>query len=335
MSLSWELVESLRSHASSMLDKRIQQLLRQFEKEGIPPAHTLTVAEARRLSREMVKRFAGSKPHVALVRNITADAENTRIPVRVYVPRRKRGLPVIVYYHGGGWVLGDLDAADWLCRSLALAADCVIFSIDYRLAPENKFPTPVEDCYRATKWVAQNGFEYYADVSRLAVGGDSAGGNLAAAACLMARDRGTPAISYQLLLCPVTNHSFDTESYRQCAEGYLLTLKDMQWFWNHYLREPEDGNNPYASPLLGDLHSLPPALIITAEFDPLRDEGEAYAKRMQEAEVVTNITRYGSMIHNFTDFPDLTQAQKTINQAAHQLRRVLATNASHPTKLGS
>lgn len=314
----------MRRQATPMLDKRIQKLLRQFEKEGIPPTHTLPVAEARRLSRAMVKRFAGSKPHVALVKNITADAKNARIPMRVYVPSRKRGLPVVVYYHGGGWVLGDLDTADWLCRSLALAADCVIFSIDYRLAPENKFPTPLEDCYRATKWVAQSGLEEYADVSRLAVGGDSAGGNLAAAVCQMARDRGGPTIAYQLLLCPVTKHSFDTESYRQYAEGYLLTRKDMQWFWSLYLPEPEDGNNPYASPLLGDLHSLPPALVITAEFDPLRDEGETYAKRMQKAQVATSMTRYDSMIHNFTDFPDLTQTQKAINQVARQLRRVLA-----------
>ena len=227
--------------------------------------------------------------------------------------------------------MGDLETADWLCRSLALAADCVIFSIDYRLAPENKFPTPAEDCYRGAKWVAQNGFEYYADVSRLAVGGDSAGGNLAAVVCLMARDRGTPVISYQLLMCPVTKHSFDTESYRQCADGYLLTLKDMQWFWNHYLREPKDGENPYASPLLGDLHSLPPALIITAEFDPLRDEGEAYAKRLQEAEVVSHMTRYDSMIHNFTDFTDLRQTRMAINEVAYELRRVLAAKPTRPS----
>jgi len=305
-----------------MLDEKIRELLRQFEKEGIQPRYTLPVAEARRLSTDMVKRFAGSKPNVASVRDIIADVKDARIPVRVYVPRNQRRLPVLVYYHGGGWVVGNLETADWLCRSLALAANCVIFSIDYRLAPENKFPTPAEDCYRATKWVAENGFEEYADVGRLAVGGDSAGGNLAAAVCLMARDRGDPAISYQLLICPVTNHSFDTESYRRYADGYLLTLKDMEWFWNHYLPHPRDGENPYASPLLGDLHSLPRALVMTAEYDPLRDEGEAYAKRLEEAGVVTSMTRYDSMIHCFTDFADLKQTRKAIEEAAYQLRRV-------------
>jgi len=303
-----------------MLDEKIRELLREFEKEGLQPRYTLPVSEVRRLSTEMVKRLAGSKPNLASVRDIFADVKNARIPVRVYVPREQRRLPVLVYYHGGGWVVGNLETADWLCRSLALAADRVIFSIDYRLAPEYKFPTPAEDCYQAAKWVAENGFEQYADVSRLAVGGDSAGGNLATVVCLMARDRGDPVISYQWLICPVTNHSFETESYHQYADGYLLTLKDMQWFWNHYLRQPRDGENPYASPLLGDLHCLPRTLVITAEYDPLRDEGEAYAKRLQDAGVVTSMTRYDSMIHCFTDFPDLKQTREAIDEAAYQLR---------------
>jgi acetyl esterase len=272
------------------------------------------------LSREGVERFAGTKPTVALTKNILIEAGGARIPARVYVPRKQTDLPVLVYFHGGGWVVGDLDTSDWLCRSISLATDCMIFSVDYRLAPENKFPTPLEDCYQATRWIAENGYESYADVNRLAVGGDSAGGNLAAAVCLMARQNGSPTISYQLLICPVTNYSFDTGSYRKYAEGYLLTRRDMEWFWNHYLRDPKDGENVYASPLRAELQSLPPAFVLTAEYDPLRDEGEGYAKRLNEAGVATTMARYDSMIHCFTDFAELNQTHKAVDEIAARLR---------------
>lgn len=308
-----------------MLDEKIQGIIRDLEREGIPPNYTLTVSEARRLSKDLGKRFAAPPPNLALVRNVVASTSNARIPARVYVSREQADLPVLVYFHGGGWVVGDLDTADWLCRSIALAANCVVFSVDYRLAPENKFPTPVEDCYSAVKWFTETGIERYADLRRVAVGGDSAGGNLAAAVCLMARDRGGPAISFQLLLCPVMNHSFDTESYRKYADGYLLTLKDMEWFWNHYLATEKDGQNAYASPLLGDLRSLPPALIMTAEFDPLRDEGEAYAERLRQAGVAAKKVRYESMIHTWTDFPHLEQSTTAVSEAATELRKAFRT----------
>ncbi|HUK51070.1 MAG TPA: alpha/beta hydrolase [Terriglobales bacterium] len=304
-----------------MLDPKIQEMLAEFEREGLPQINTLPVGEARRLSREAVEQFARPKK-LHLVRNILAEIGTARIPVRVYVPREQNGLPALVYYHGGGWVVGDLDTADTLCRSIALASDCVVFSVDYRLAPENKFPTPLEDSFRTAKWIAKNGFGKYADVSRLAVGGDSAGGNLAAAACLKARGNNDQFISYQLLICPVTNHSFDTESYRNYADGYLLTMKDMEWFWNHYLQESKDGENPYASPLLANLHSLPPAHVITAEYDPLRDEGEMYARQLSEAHVPTKMTRYDSMIHCFTDYPELKQTTQVVEEIAEELRRV-------------
>jgi acetyl esterase len=306
-----------------VLDEKIQGIIRELEQEGIPPNYTLPVSEVRRLSKDTGKRFAAPPPNIALVRDVVARAPDARIPVRVYVPRKQIDLPVLVYFHGGGWVVGDLDTADWLCRSIAVQADCVVFSVDYRLAPENKFPIPVEDCYWALKWVTETGIEPYADLRRVAVGGDSAGGNLAAAVCLMARDRGGPAISFQLLICPITNHSFDTASYRKYADGYLLTLKDMEWFWNHYLRDQKDGRNPYASPLLGDLRSLPPALIMTAEFDPLRDEGEGYAERLQQAGVPVRMVRYDSMIHTWTDFPQLKQTTTAIGEAAIELRKAL------------
>jgi len=304
-----------------LLDPKLQELLKELENEGNPPNYTLPVAEVRRLSRENVERFAGTKPTVALAKNILIQTGDTRIPARVYVPRMQNDLPALVYFHGGGWVVGDLDTSDWLCRSISLAADCTVFSVDYRLAPENKFPTPLEDCYQATRWIAKGGYESYADVSRLAVGGDSAGGNLAAAVCLLARHKGIPSISYQLLICPVTNHFFDTDSYRKYTEGYLLTRKDMEWFWNHYLRDPKDGENAYASPLRAELELLPAAFVLTAEYDPLRDEGEAYAKRLKDAGVATKITRYDSMIHCFTDFAELNQTRKAVDEIAAQLRR--------------
>jgi acetyl esterase len=306
-----------------MLDEKIREIIRDLEKEVIPPNYALPVSEVRRISKDMVKRFAVAPPKVALVRDLAAPLQDTKIPLRVYVPRKQTDLPTLVYYHGGGWVVGDLDTADWICRSIAVQADCVVFSVDYRLAPENKFPTPVEDCYWTTKWVTETGFERYADVRHVAVGGDSAGGNLAAAVCLMARDRRGPVISFQLLICPITNHSFDTESYRMYADGHLLTLKDMEWFWNHYLRDHKDGQNPYASPLLGDLQSLPPALVMTAEFDPLRDEGEAYAERLREAGVSVRMVRYDSMTHTWTDFPHLKQSGMAMTQAAVELRKAL------------
>ena len=306
-----------------MLDEKIQSIIRDLERENVPPNYTQSVSTVRRLSRDMVKRFAVPPPNVTLVRDLIAETGNASIPLRVYVPRRQDGLPALVYFHGGGWVVGDLDTSDWLCRSIALQGDCVVFSVGYRLAPENKFPVPIEDCYWATRWVSENGFEQYADSNRVAVCGDSAGGNLAAAVCLMARDRNGPAVSFQLLICPVTNHSFNTKSYHEFADGYLLTLKDMEWFWNHYLRDQNDGVNPYASPLLGDLNGLPPALVMTAEFDPLRDEGEAYAERLTQAGVTVKMVRYDSMVHTWTDFPQLKQSVTAVEEAGRELRKVM------------
>jgi acetyl esterase len=270
----------------------------------------------------MTKKLAGPPVNVANVRNIIVPTTEAEIQVRAYAPKEDHDLPALIYFHGGGWVVGDLDGADWICRSLAVAADCAVFSVDYRLAPENKFPIPVEDCYQVTRWIIENGPAERIDPKRVAVGGDSAGGNLATTVCLMARDRGGPPLVYQLLLYPITNNAFNTQSYKDCASGYYLTAEDMKWFWNHYLRDEIDGRNPYASPLVAkDLSSLPPALIITAEFDPLRDEGEAYAARLQEAGVPTKIIRYNGMIHGFLDFTDLKQTKAAIDESASDLRR--------------
>ncbi len=206
---------------------------------------------------------------------------------------------------------------------LANRANCVVVSVDYRLAPEHKFPAAAEDSYAAVKWVVDHADSINVDANRVAVGGDSAGGNLAAVVALMARDKGEISLAYQMLIYPVTNHSYATESYTENADGYLLTKDSMIWFWNHYLNNEEDGQNPYASPLLAsDLSGLPPALVLTGEFDPLRDEGEAYAKRLQEAGVQVEATRYDGMIHGFFWMPaTLTQGKKSIEQAADALKQ--------------
>jgi acetyl esterase len=202
----------------------------------------------------------------------------------------------------------------------------MVLSVDYKLAPEHKFPAAVEDAYSAIKWIADNATGLNGDPRRIAVGGDSAGGNLAAVVSLMSRDKHGPPVVFQLLIYPATNYAFDTASYSDNAEGYWLSKDDMKWFWNHYLHGEEDGRNPYASPSrAGDLRSLPPAFVLTAEFDPLRDEGEAYAARLRECGVVVKVTRYDGMIHDFVNIAELRQSRIAIDEAAAELRKAFAT----------
>jgi acetyl esterase len=304
------------------LDPQAQKIIDATLALNIPPFEQMTPAQARESIRA---RIAGLGPaeEVARVEEHRVAVENGAITVRCYTPRGSGLRPALVFFHGGGWVIGDLDTHDGICRSLANAADCVVASVDYRLAPEHRYPTAAEDAFAATRWVAAEGSRLGIDGRRLAVGGDSAGGNLAAAVTLMARERGGPPLAFQLLVVPVTQHAFDTPSYRECAEGYLLTRDAMRWFWAHYLRRPEDGREPLASPLLApDLSGLPPALVITAGYDPLRDEGEAYAARLREAGVPVTHTRYPGMIHGFFRMINLVdQARVARDEAATALRK--------------
>jgi acetyl esterase len=307
------------------LDIQARALIDRFVREGTPPVSRLTPTEARQLAREVNRRLTPPPEAVAVVKNTIIAGPSAQILLRVYIPREDEILPVLAYFHGGGWVLGDLDSVDSLCRSLAKAANCVVVSVDYRLAPEHKFPAAVEDAYSATKWIADNATVLSCDPRRIAVGGDSAGGNLAAVVSIMARDRGGPEIVHQLLIYPVMNCKFDTASYLDNEEGYWLAKDDMKWFWNHYLRDEEDGRNPYASPLLeANLSSLPPAFVITAEFDPLRDEGEAYAARLGECGVPVKLTRYDGMIHDFVNIAELRQSRVALDEAAAELRDAFA-----------
>jgi len=306
------------------LDSQAKFLLEQMEAAGAPPMSSLSPEEAR-LTTDF-SALAGIPEKVGRVENQVIPGPGGDIPVRIYTPNGEGPFPSLVFYHGGGWVIGDLDTVDVPCRLLANRANCVVVSVDYRLAPEHKFPAAADDAYAAAKWVVENGPSIKVDSSRVAVGGDSAGGNLAAVVSLMARDKNEIDLAYQLLIYPVTNHSYETVSYSDNADGYLLTKDSMIWFWDHYLRNPQDGDNPYASPLKAeDLSGLPPALVITAEFDPLRDEGEAYAQRLKEAGVSVEETRYNGMIHGFFWMPGtLDQGMKAVNQAADALKRALA-----------
>lgn len=281
------------------LDPQVFQILRQISVSGEQSFHTQSIEDAR-LSYQSQKGLAGQAEPVDQVHNRSIPGPYGEIPIRVYSPKGETPFPVLLYFHGGGWVLGNLDTADAICRSLANQAGCIVVSVDYRLAPEYKFPAAAEEAYTAIQWIAQHASSMGADPNRMAVGGDSAGGNLAAVAALMARDRKAPRLLHQLLVYPVTHYSFDTVSYQENGNGYLLSKNDMIWFWDHYLQNESDGKHSYASPLLSEnLVGLPPATVITAEFDPLRDEGEAYANRLREAGNHVIHTRYNGMVHGF------------------------------------
>jgi acetyl esterase len=233
---------------------------------------------------------------------------------------------VLLYFHGGGMVVGNLDTIDGPVRALTNRAGCLTVSVDYRLAPEHKFPAAPEDCYAATDWVARNAASIGGDPSRIAVCGDSAGGNLAAVVPQMARDRGGPSIVFQLLMYPMTNYDFTTSSYGEFAEHHLLTRNSMAWFWEHYLASPADGKNPYASPLLAaDLSGLAPALVCTSECDVLRDEGEAYAAALERAGVRVETKRYAGTIHGVFQLAGALDISKAfIDDCASALRKAFA-----------
>jgi acetyl esterase len=305
------------------LDPQAQRVIEQTAALGLPPAHTVSPQQARinRKSRPMAPG-----PEVGKVDNRLIPGPETAIPVRIYTPEGSGPFPTLVWFHGGGWVVGDLDTVDATARRLTVGVGCVVVSVGYRLAPETKFPGAADDCYAATVWAVQNASQINAAPNRVAIGGESAGGNLAAAVALMARDRRGPSLACQVLVYPVTAPNFETVSYLQNAEGYNLTRATMMWYWDQYLREASDASHPYAAPLLADdLSSLPAALVITAEYDPLCDEGEAYAERLKAAGVPTAYTRYEGMIHGFFGMPGaLEKGKQAVTEATEVLRRAFS-----------
>ena len=263
------------------------------------------------------------------------------LALRVYYPSAQAGLPVTLFYHGGGWVLCDLDSHDHLARSLALASGSVVVSVDYRLAPETRFPGPVEDCYAALQYVVNSAAALGVDANRVAVAGDSAGGNLAIAVALMARDRGGPVLCHQALFYPVTKSGCETGSFTELASGYFLSREIMLWFWECYLASPEDASHPLASPMhAASFAGLPSASIATCEFDPLRDEGEQFGAALRAAGVQAATRRYAGMIHGFATMPHVTPvAEEAIRDLGHGLanafRQAAASTATGASSMST
>jgi acetyl esterase len=271
-------------------------------------------------------------PEVAGVRNLQASGPHGPIALRLYRPLgppETALLPALVYYHGGGWVIGDLDTHDTLCRELANLSGCAVVAVDYRLGPEHRFPAAVDDCVAATRWVRDHAGELGLDAARLAVGGDSAGGNLAAVVSIDARDRGDLAIAFQLLVYPATDMHRTAPSHAENGQGYLLTSDTMEYFAGHYIADPAQYDDWRASPLLHpDLSNLPPALVLTAGFDPLRDEGAAYAERLTAAGNKASHVLFPRQIHGFlTMGRAIDEANTAVALCAAELRRALQTAA--------
>ena len=303
------------------LNPEYQVMLEQMASVEAPPLIEMPVE----MGREMYRTMQPDAPEIEVGSVTDVDADG--VPARVYRPYGEGPFPVVMMFHGGGWVIGDLTTADGQSREVCRGADALVVSVDYRLAPEHRFPAAADDCYAATVWAARHAGEYGGDPSRLAVAGDSAGGNLAAVVAQMVRDQGGPALAFQLLVYPVTDGAnFNTASYHQNGQDYMLTADSMHWFWDHYAPNAEDRHNPYASPLLAsDLANLPPALVMTAEFDPLRDEGEVYAEKLAAAGVDAKLIRCDGLIHGFFGQTRTIQAaRKPMDQACEALKAALS-----------
>ena len=306
------------------LDPQARAVIDMVIKSGRPAYHQLTPKEARQMFKDTRPASTPTPPEIGVVRDMLAE----NVAVRVYRPvgaNADTPLPGLVYFHGGGWVIGDLDTHDVLCRQLTAEAGIVTVAVDYRLAPEAKFPAAADDAWTVTKWVVANAGKLGIDAQRLAVGGDSAGGNLAAVVALMARDAGGPVLRLQVLLYPVTNVGAETRSYRDFADGYMLTRDSMLWFFDHYLPSKAAASDWRVSPLRASSHAgVAPALIVTAGFDPLRDEGEAYAQKLRDAGVTVDYLCYGGMIHGFVPMGKLIDTgNRAVSHIAASLRQAL------------
>ncbi|WP_435075313.1 alpha/beta hydrolase [Halorubrum sp. HHNYT27] len=315
------------------LDPELAAVVEEVDALGLPEWHELSVDAARRVEDEV---FSGDRtPAVADVRNLTFDGPHGEVPVRVYRPKPAveaasggaDGVRTLVHFHGGGWTLGTLDSIDGPCRELATRADAVVVSVDYRLAPDHPFPVAVDEAAATVAWVAETASAFGGDPSRVGVSGTSAGATLALAACLHGREIEPAAaeIAAQFLLYPIAGDDFETESYRENADGPLLTRADMRWFFDRYLRSPVDAHNPFAVPLrASDLGGLPPATVVTAGFDPLRDDGVALAKRFADEGTPVEHRHYPAMAHGFCSLSDrVADAEEALSAVADDVRERL------------
>lgn len=296
------------------LDPKTREVLKLFREAPID--FSLPAKEYReKLNKIFRQATYGIKEEVANVEDRILKGREAEIKVRIY--QQRRWSPAIVFYHGGGFTICDIEIYDPICRRIARISNATVISVDYRLAPENKFPSAVIDAYDALKWVADNSAEIEIDGDKISVCGDSAGGNLATVASIIARDNGENFVKKQILVYPVVNFSALTPSIAEFERFGILTREIMDWFAKQYLRNDEDRYNPWASPMLAELRNLPPALIITAEYDPLRDEGELYGHLMRKSGVEVTVVRYNGMIHGFLNFyPILRAGREAINQIA-------------------
>jgi acetyl esterase len=309
------------------LDRQVQEIRDHLERARAPRLYTMTIEDARAADLASAQDSAGQVEPVECVFERKIPGPGGPQLIRVYQPEGDGPWPVLVYFYGGGWSLGTIDTCDSVCRMLTSTANCVTVAVSYRLAPENKFPAAVEDCYNGAAWVVEHAAEIGGDGRRVAVGGDSSGGNLTAAVTLMAAQRGGPRFVHQLLVYPNTDYQAGTPSLRDCDDEHFFNPKAVEWYWGLYLASPKDGANPLASPLrAADLRGLPPATVITAEFDPLRDEGERYAGRLAEAGVPVRLTRYDGMMHGFFTMTGILDAAGVaVRAAAGRLRQAFGT----------
>lgn len=309
------------------LDEQVIDFMEKASTVKQPPIEKLTTEEARRTYLELNRFFEYDGPMLADIHDrLIPVGDDINIPIRVYKKLIKENQPIIIYYHGGGWVQGSIETHDALCRWLTYYSDCIVVSIDYRLAPEFPFPTAVHDAYASAKWIYEHASELGGDPHKISVAGDSAGATLATVVCMKAKESQDFKLVGQILYYPTIEFTFNTDSYNQFAEGYMLTKARMKWFANHYFQNNlEKANHPYASPILADdATGLPPALIITAEYDPLRDEGEAYAEKLKSAGVDVVCKRYAGMIHGFIRSASIIdKGKEAIIETSQFLKRIL------------
>lgn len=308
------------------MDAQTRLFLEQINSSNKPELDTLSIEKERR---KLAQSILPPPIQSLSISDYKISGSETQIPLRIYVPKGKGLFPVYVSMHGGGWVFGSLDAHDAFCRSISEQARVIVVSIGYRLAPEHKYPAAFNDCYEAVSWVAKNIQDWSGDASKLIIGGISAGGNLAAAVALKAKEKKFPTIKAQVLVCPVMHYSFDTPSYQKYADGYFLTKRDMEFFWGQYLEKVEDGKQIYASPLLApDVSKLPATLIVLAEFDPLHDEGSAYGKKMEAAGVSVKINRYPTYHSFMSKINEFDICKKAIADISEFVRLVETAGSS-------
>jgi len=312
---------------TEILHPHLTALLQQAVENNAPELCTFPIEKARRLYQVNAATLAGKPPTIRKTADKTISGEDGDLPLRIYWPDKcqESGLPVLVYFHGGGWCLGNIDSYDHICRWLTANSGCVVVSVNYRMGPEHKFPAAVEDAILATQWVADNAADIGADAQRIGVGGDSAGANLAAVVALTMRDKQSVSIKAQLLIYPATDMRMSAESHQTHGEGYRLTRSMMIWSVVNYLRDGSDVFDFRASPLLASDHAnLPPAMVLTAGFDPLRDEGEAYANKLRDSGVPVEYVCYADMIHGFIGMTDVVDtATEALLEASGFLQKVL------------